>query len=88
MTKVKIGGQKYNLEDLPESFRNRIQSELDKEGIKYDKEDDTGDNNGDNNKIKDGNKKGVDTKRSRTKAKKNDSGQKEMSLFRKMFGYP
>ncbi len=88
MTKVKIGGQKYNLEDLPESFRNRIQSELDKEGIKYDKEDETGDNNGDNNKIKDGDKKGVGTKRSRTKTKKIDSGQKDTSLFRKMFGYP
>ncbi len=40
MTKIKIGGQKYDLEELPESFRNRIESELDKEGIKYDKNDD------------------------------------------------
>lgn len=88
MTKIKIGGQKYNLEDLPESFRNRIQLELDKEGIKYGKEDDIGDN-AKLKDIKEGeNKKKVDTKKSETKIKKNVRKQEEISLFRKMFGYP
>ena len=31
--KVKIGGQKYNLEDLSEPLRNKIQHELNKEDM-------------------------------------------------------
>lgn len=83
MTKVKIGGQKYNLEDLPEPFRNRIQSELEKEGIKYDEEDDIVDKD-----IKGEDNKKVN-KKSKTNIKKKVEDKKEdMSLFRKMFGYP
>ena len=85
MTKVKIGGQKYNLEDLPESIRNRIQSELDKEDIKYDEDQETGDNE---DKEIENNKKVADTKKFRTKIKKKVDKKEEMSLFRKMFGYP
>lgn len=85
MTKIKIGGQKYNLEDLPASFRNRIKSELDKEGIKYDEEDDTVDNVK-RKDIKEDKKKSVDSGKSDTKIKKKVG--EDISLFRKMFGYP
>ncbi len=84
MTKVKIGGQKYNLEDLPESIRNRIQSELDKGDIKYDEEAETIDKG-----IKecDDNKKVIKTSKMKIKKKVEDK-KEEMSLFRKIFGYP
>lgn len=84
MTKVKIGGQKYNLEDLPESIRNRIQSELDKVDIKYDEEAETIDKG-----IKecDENKKVIKTSKIKIK-KKVEYKKEEMSLFRKIFGYP
>lgn len=84
MTKVKIGGQKYNLEDLPESIRNRIQSELDKVDIKYDEEAETIDKD-----IKecDDNKKVIKTSKIKIKKKVEDK-KEETSLFRKIFGYP
>ncbi len=74
MTKIKIGGQKYNLDELPESFRNRIKSELDKEGIKYDDEDVD---------IKKSDKK---IKKNEPKTRK--KVENNASIFRKMFGYP
>ena len=84
MTKVKIGGQKYNLEDLPESIRNRIQSELDKGDIKHDEEAEIIDKG-----IKecDDNKKVIKTSKIKIKKKVEDK-KEEMSLFRKIFGYP
>ncbi len=101
MTKIKIGGQKYDLEELPESFRNRIKSELDKEGIKYDENDDKikGEGNGnkkpEDKKVKNTGKKEKKTENITGKKEKkteNITGKKEkktdMSLFRKMFGYP
>lgn len=97
MTKIKIGGQKYSLEELPESFRNRIKSELDKEGIKYDEEDDKIKLDGNGNKkseVKIEKKTDKKEKKTDKQEKKTDKQEKkkekktDMSLFRKMFGYP